>query len=54
MIRRNVFKAGSVTFTAQLRITRGGKVVFFEAKNFERESIARSSASRRALLCHGA
>jgi len=47
MIRKNILKDGSCTYTAQLRIKRGGKIVFSEAKNFERESIAKNWLARR-------
>lgn len=42
MIRENVRADGSRTYTAQLRIKRGGKVVFSEARNFERKAPAES------------
>ena len=47
MIRKNILKDGRITYTAQLRIKRGGEIVFSEAKNFERESIAKGWLARR-------
>ena len=47
MIRKNILKDGRITYTAQLRIKRGGAVVYSEAKNFERESIAKGWLARR-------
>lgn len=42
MIRKNTRADASHTYTAQLRIKRGGKVVFSEARNFERKAPAES------------
>lgn len=47
MIRENVRADGSRTYTAQLRIKRGGKVVFSEARNFERKSMAEGWLAKR-------
>lgn len=47
MIRENVRTDGSRTYTAQLRIKRGGKVVFSEARNFERKSMAEGWLAKR-------
>lgn len=47
MIRKNTRANGSHTYTAQLRIKRGGVVVFSEARNFEREAMAKGWLLKR-------
>lgn len=47
MIRKNTRADGSHTYTAQLRIKRDGKVVFSEARNFEKKATAEGWLSRR-------
>lgn len=47
MIRKNTRADGSHTYTAQLRIKRGGVVVFSEARNFERKPMAEGWLAKR-------
>ncbi|WP_145109087.1 site-specific integrase [Cereibacter sediminicola] len=47
MIRKHVKADGSASYTAQVRIKRGGKTVFSESKTFERESVAKGWLARR-------
>lgn len=47
MIRKHVKKDGSISYTAQFRVKRGGKTVYSESQTFERERVAKGWLERR-------